>query len=486
MPFFRRLRCAIAFTLALPVASAAAATVAEFPVPTSGHGPLNIAAAPGGSLWFSEAAASGVGTRTLGGAVSETSGLSGVTSGIAVAPGGDVWMTEPVMGKVAPLTPGGTLTEYSVIDGRPADITPGRDGNMWYTESSPSRIAKVTPDGAVTNYAVTTNPLAITTGPDGNLWFTEHADPGRIGRLTPDAPTATTQAATGIALTSATLTGTSDPNGEATTYHFRLGPTASYGQQAPAFDAAVGSDSADHALTQTLTGLQPGTTYHHRLVATSAAGTTDGADMSLVTPAQPPTPPASPPLPIGGRPGVAHVVARPPRVSAPRVHLWCPKLRGRISVRGRNSVATARGAEWETIDTDRGTRTVVKQGKVSVRDLHRHKSRVVRGGHTYLAAALLPSNRLVAPPHLKADSSGAVAVSVKVPGRGRVDVLVTAWRDNVVTEAKFSSAAVARLAGLLQPTPGRFVFARAHATAQRAATLQILATPNQLGAQLVA
>lgn len=49
MPLLRRLLCASAFALVLPGASAAAATITEFPLPSSGHGPLNIAAAPGGN-----------------------------------------------------------------------------------------------------------------------------------------------------------------------------------------------------------------------------------------------------------------------------------------------------------------------------------------------------------------------------------------------------------------------------------------------------
>ena len=56
MSLFTRLLCAIAFTLAVRVASAAAATIAEFPVLTSGRWPVNIAAAPRRGLRFSEAA----------------------------------------------------------------------------------------------------------------------------------------------------------------------------------------------------------------------------------------------------------------------------------------------------------------------------------------------------------------------------------------------------------------------------------------------
>jgi hypothetical protein len=222
-------------------------------------------------------------------------------------------------------------------------------------------------------------------------------------------------------------------------------------------------------------GLQIGTFSGGKFVMNQAAN--GFVEITLVTPA---------PVKAKGRGAIARVATRATRGRAPRAHLWVTVHKGRCSVRGRDSVATVSGpAKWETIDADAGTRTVVTQGKVSVRDLHRDQSRLVRAGHSYLTTPL-PSNRLMAPPQLTPDSSGAVAVSVKVPGPGLVDVLVTAWRDNVATEARLSRAALARLARLLQPAPGRFVFARAQATAQHATTLQMLVQPNQLGAQLVA
>jgi hypothetical protein len=67
------------------------------------------------------------------------------------------------------------------------------------------------------------------------------------------------------------------------------------------------------------------------------------------------------------------------------VRLWGKDNHGRYSTRGRNSVATVRGTVWETVDSCAGTRTVVKRGLVSVRDLHRRRSVLVRAGHSYLA-----------------------------------------------------------------------------------------------------
>jgi hypothetical protein len=94
---------------------------------------------------------------------------------------------------------------------------------------------------------------------------------------------------------------------------------------------------------------------------------------------------------------------------------------------------------------------------------------------------LRPTNKLVKQPHLKPHSDGRFIVTVKVPHPGRVDILVTAWKDN------FAPAADPRPPKpvLLQPAIGRFVFARAHAIAKRATTLHILVTPNARGRLLV-
>jgi hypothetical protein len=96
--------------------------------------------------------------------------------------------------------------------------------------------------------------------------------------------TATTTSASSLTDASATLNGTVNPNGNATTYHFEYGTTTAYGSVAPAPDAAVGSDGADHPLSLAIANLKPKTTYHYRIVATDALGfTSPGADASFTT-----------------------------------------------------------------------------------------------------------------------------------------------------------------------------------------------------------
>ncbi len=86
--------------------------------------------------------------------------------------------------------------------------------------------------------------------------------------------------------TIATLNGSLAPDGVETHYYFEYGETEGYGSVSPALP---GTDAGkafelEHAQTQ-LTGLEVATTYHYRLVATNSFGDTDGADMTFTTPA---------------------------------------------------------------------------------------------------------------------------------------------------------------------------------------------------------
>jgi hypothetical protein len=77
--------------------------------------------------------------------------------------------------------------------------------------------------------------------------------------------------------------------------------------------------------------------------------------------------------------------ARAAAVRTKRRKLWGSDKGGRYRTHGRNSVATVRGTKWVTTDTCAGTRTTVTQGAVSVRDTRRHRTVLVRAGHSYVA-----------------------------------------------------------------------------------------------------
>lgn len=104
------------------------------------------------------------------------------------------------------------------------------------------------------------------------------------------SPTVTTSSATGIGRTSATLRGTVDPHGLATTFSFQYGTTTAYGAQTTS--ASAGSGTGAKSVSTKVTGLVAATVYHYRVVASNADGTSAGADHTFKTSNPPPHAPS--------------------------------------------------------------------------------------------------------------------------------------------------------------------------------------------------
>jgi hypothetical protein len=103
------------------------------------------------------------------------------------------------------------------------------------------------------------------------------------------SPSATTLGASGIGHTSATLRGRVVPGGKATTYVFQFGTSAAYGSQTAPRSAGSGTSSVSVGVK--VSSLSAGTTYHFRLVATNADGTSAGSDATFKTSPSPVKPP---------------------------------------------------------------------------------------------------------------------------------------------------------------------------------------------------
>jgi hypothetical protein len=89
-----------------------------------------------------------------------------------------------------------------------------------------------------------------------------------------------TNPATNLTSSSATLNGTVNPNGLTTSVHFEYGPTTSYGFSTTAHNH---SGNTTQSVSANITGLSPNTTYHFRLVATNSNGTRHGSDRTFST-----------------------------------------------------------------------------------------------------------------------------------------------------------------------------------------------------------
>src|SRR5260221_3363156 len=106
------------------------------------------------------------------------------------------------------------------------------------------------------------------------------------------ARTVTTGPVTAPGPTTATVSGSVNPEGTATTWDVEYGTSTTYGSHTTPVSA--GSGTTTQAVSATLTSLHPGTTYHYRVVATSTpARTSPGAGGVLTTP----SPPAAAPRP---------------------------------------------------------------------------------------------------------------------------------------------------------------------------------------------
>jgi hypothetical protein len=99
--------------------------------------------------------------------------------------------------------------------------------------------------------------------------------------VTPAPPAVETQAAESVTASSATLLGAVNPGGLSTTWTFEYGITTSYGSRTPVEN--IGSGTTPMSVSAPIASLAPGTAYHYRLDATSAAGTSYGPDISFTT-----------------------------------------------------------------------------------------------------------------------------------------------------------------------------------------------------------
>jgi hypothetical protein len=93
-----------------------------------------------------------------------------------------------------------------------------------------------------------------------------------------------TGAATELSRNCATLNGAYEGNGEDTHYYFEYGKTTSYGStSAPPPGVDAGSGTVPEAESFHVCGLEPGTTYHYRIVASNGQGVSPANDQTFQT-----------------------------------------------------------------------------------------------------------------------------------------------------------------------------------------------------------
>jgi hypothetical protein len=99
----------------------------------------------------------------------------------------------------------------------------------------------------------------------------------RFDQVCLSPPSVTTERASDITRTSATLHASVNPNESVTACRFEYGPTADYGSSVPCA-APLGSSTSVTPVSAVVTGLTNEAEYHFRISATNAGGTREGTD----------------------------------------------------------------------------------------------------------------------------------------------------------------------------------------------------------------
>jgi DNA-binding beta-propeller fold protein YncE len=186
----------------------------------------------------------------------------------------------------ATVNPNGAETsyrfEYGLTDSYGSSI-PVPDGTLaagYAGQPVSADLVSLDPDTTYHYRIVATNSEGTVEGPDRTF-------------ATIPEPTITRLAAADIGQDQATLTADVVPKGDTAHAYFEYGPTDSYGTQVPlppgedmgagADDPATGAIEGVATLTRQITGLDPQTTYHYRVVATNGAGTATSQDRTFTT-----------------------------------------------------------------------------------------------------------------------------------------------------------------------------------------------------------
>ena len=205
-----------------------------------------------------------------------------------------------------------------------------------------------------------------------------------VAGTAPAAPTpvVVTGPAKSVTSSTATVTAAIDPEGLAGSYYFAYGTSTNYGSKTSTATVPAGSTAV--ALSAGLSRLKPNTSYHYRIVAANANGTSDGLDSTFKTSRQSPAG-----LSVTTKP--LHALAFPyrfmfsGRLRLPRGITNGAACGGKISVRikrGRKTVSFGRsslfvGCTWKRSVRLSNRKAVPGKGRLSVT--------VSFGGNTVLA-----------------------------------------------------------------------------------------------------
>jgi hypothetical protein len=238
-----------------------------------------------------------------------------------------------------------------------------------------------------------------------------------LAALIAAAAVATTGGADSITTSSATLTGTVNPGGVSTTYHFEYGTSSSYGLSTPDTDGGSGSGAV--SVSAGISSLTADTTYHYRIVASNTDGPSQGADRTFRTTAN----------------------AKPPSVSsasATGVNAVGATLRAnvnpnRLATTVHFEYGTSTGYGTATAEQPAGSGTSTSTASAAVGGLKPHTTYhyravatnaagVTRGGDRTLTTSRTPTSVAVTLSTVRPTWGSGLTITGTVSGQGSIPV----------------------------------------------------------------
>jgi hypothetical protein len=296
---------------------------------TGGSGVLGVAVGAGHIYW-SNSSSQTIGRANLDGTGVNQSLVDTFPSGafgMAVDSDHIYWADEGVADSIARANPDGTGVDQTFITGLDNPFGVAVDsGHVYWSDGN--AIGRANLDGTSANPSFITGAAAATgVAVNSTHVYWVNNQNSTIGRANLDgtganqsyltlafipffvaldarsstAPAVTTDAATDVTSTGASLNATIDPNGETSTYKYEYGTTTAFGTIVPTsgtFTTAFGFEPEAQA-PRVVTGLAPATTYYYRACANNvvtgagAANQVCGAVRSLTTSGGPTAPSAT-------------------------------------------------------------------------------------------------------------------------------------------------------------------------------------------------
>jgi len=227
------------------------------------------------------------------------------------------------------------------------------------------------------------------------------------------AAVVTTGPAENVTTSSAKVTGTVNPGGAATTYHFEYGTTTSYGISTDPNDAGAGN--ADLGVSANLTGLTSQTTYHYRLVA----GGVNGQDRTFKTGPNPRPPSITSRTQAGTGPTSTTLRAYvTPNEAATTVHFEY----GTSTSYGTSTPEQGIGAGTSRIAVSAAVGGLKPNTRYHFRAVATNAAGITRGGDRAFTTSRTPTSVALTPSTTRPICGSGMTITGKVGGQGSITV----------------------------------------------------------------